>query len=213
MSIRMMIVMLATVLAAQTGQAAAQTRYFDRTPSAEELEQALTPQTTPIAPHGGPPAAAAPNQQPPMRANEGATDRANDGEAQRRGPRLSIAPTSIPVPREPPKVGLTVTFAFNSVDLTAESRRVLDVLAIAINRLPQFRFQIEGHTDSVGGDAFNLELSQRRAAAVVQYLVLTHNISPARLAAIGFGKRKLRDPVHPTDGINRRVEVLNLGPA
>ena len=149
-----------------------------------------------------------------MRANEGAADRANDSEVQRRGPRLSIAPTSIPVaPREPPKVGLTLNFAFNSVELTPESRRVLDVLAVAINRLPQFRFQIEGHTDSVGGDAFNLELSQRRAAAVVQYLVLTHNISPARLAAIGFGKRKLRDPVHPTDGINRRVEVLNLGPA
>jgi outer membrane protein OmpA-like peptidoglycan-associated protein len=210
MSIRMMIVALGAVLAAQGGPAASQTRYFDRTPSADELERALTPQAAPSAP----PATATPNQQqPPMRANEGAADRASDAEAQRRGPRLSIAPTSIPVPREPPKVGLTVNFAFNSVELTPESRRVLDVLAIAINRLPQFRFQIEGHTDSVGGDAFNLELSQRRAAAVVQYLVLTHNISPARLAAIGFGKRKLRDPVHPTDGINRRVEVLNLGPA
>jgi OOP family OmpA-OmpF porin len=203
MSIRMMMMLAFAVVAAQAVPAAAETRYFDRQPTAEELERALTPQPSP-------PASAQPSQQAPVGAN-----RATDEDAQRRGSRLAPGATPTPpfAPPEAPKVGLTVNFAFNSVELTPESRRVLDVLATAIDRLPQFRFQIEGHTDAVGGDAFNLELSQRRAAAVVQYLVLTHNISPARLAAIGFGKRKLRDPVHPTDGINRRVEVLNLGPA
>lgn len=193
MSIRMMVLALAAAVATQVAPASAQTRYFDSTPTPEELERALT--TQPV-----PPAATAPTQQPQMRANE----------MGRRGPPpAGLAP---PRPPEPPKVGLTVNFAFNSAELSAEARRVLDVLALAINRLPQFRFQIEGHTDAVGGDAFNLTLSQRRAAAVVQYLVLTHNVSPARLAAIGFGKRKLRDPANPNDGINRRVEVLNLGP-
>jgi outer membrane protein OmpA-like peptidoglycan-associated protein len=207
MSIRMMLVALAAVVAARAVPAGAETRYFDRAPSAEELQRALTPQPAPPAgAAAGAPAAAQSSEQPPM----SATGRGNADEILR-GHRMS--PTAIPIAPDPPKVGLTINFAFNSVELTPEARRVLDVLATAINRLPQFRFQIEGHTDAVGGDAFNLELSQRRAAAVVQYLVLTHNISPARLAAIGFGKRKLRDPVHPTDGINRRVEVMNLGPA
>jgi outer membrane protein OmpA-like peptidoglycan-associated protein len=202
MSIRMMVLALAAVAATWAAPAAAQTRYFDTTPTPEDLERALTPQA---APRSAAPAQQQGEQgQPPLRANT---------EEDRAGRRTATPPPiTIPIAPTPPKVGLTVTFAFNSTELTAESRRVLDVLATVINRLPQFRFQIEGHTDSVGGDAFNLELSQRRAAAVVQYLVLTHNVSPARLAAIGFGKRKLRDPLHPTDGINRRVEVLNLGP-
>jgi outer membrane protein OmpA-like peptidoglycan-associated protein len=181
---------------APAGRAAAETRYFAGTPSAEELQRALTPQPAPPASAPGLPRAGA-AQPPPL-----AADRAAEAGMARPLP-----------PPEPPKVGLTVTFGFNSVELTPDARRVLDVLAIAINRLPQFRFQIEGHTDAIGSDAFNLDLSQRRAAAVVQYLVLVHNVSPSRLAAIGFGKRKLRDPMHPTDGINRRVEVMNLGPA
>lgn len=199
MSIRMTILGLAAAAAVQAAPAAAQTRYFERAPSAEELERALTPQASP-------PASMAPFQQPPASPQ--------DSSLTRRGAMAAPPPIGMTPPRppEPPKVGLMVNFAFISADLTGEARQVLDVLAMAINRLPQFRFQIEGHTDAVGGDAFNLSLSQRRAAAVVQYLVLTHNVSPHRLAAIGFGKRKLRDAMHPNDGINRRVEVLNAGP-
>ena len=169
--------------------AQAQTRYFDGRPSAEELERALTPapRDQPSAP---PPASGA--AQPPAAP-------------------LTLRGMPVPPP-ERPKVGLMVNFAYNSTELTADARALLDVLAAAMARLPQFRFQIEGHTDAAGSDAYNLTLSQRRAAAVVQYLVLTHNISPHRLAAIGFGKRKLRDPAHPTDAVNRRVEIMNLGP-
>ncbi len=167
--------------------ATAQTRYFDGRPSAEDLERALTPQAAP-------PAAGA--QQP--------------GTAPGSAP-LTLR-TAPPLPPDRPKIGLMIGFAYDSANLTADARATLDVLAAAMARLPQFRFQIEGHTDAAGSDAYNLTLSQRRAAAVVQYLVLSHNISPGRLAAIGFGERKLRDPLHPNDGINRRVEILNLGP-
>lgn len=171
-----------TVAGVAITAATAQTRYFDGRPSAEDLERALTPQAAP-------PAAGA--QQP--------------------GSAPLTLRTAPPLPPDRPKIGLMIGFAYDSANLTADARATLDVLAAAMSRLPQFRFQIEGHTDAAGSDAYNLTLSQRRAAAVVQYLVLSHNISPGRLAAIGFGERKLRDPLHPNDGINRRVEILNLG--
>ncbi|MBL8837952.1 MAG: OmpA family protein [Alphaproteobacteria bacterium] len=180
------LVLSATVPSAAT----AQTRYFDGRPSAEDLERALTPPAEPPAARAAPPGAGA---QPP-----GAAPFAS-----------RAAP---PPPPERPKIGLMIAFAYGSAELTADARATLDVLAAAMARLPQFRFQVEGHTDAAGSDAYNLTLSQRRAAAVVQYLVLSHDIGPARLAAIGFGERKLRDPLRPNDGINRRVEILNLGP-
>jgi OOP family OmpA-OmpF porin len=68
--------------------------------------------------------------------------------------------------------------------------------------------EVDGHTDSRGSDAHNLDLSQRRAAAVRQYLV-GHGIAPERLEAQGFGESK---PVADNDtahgmALNRRVEL------
>jgi OOP family OmpA-OmpF porin len=77
---------------------------------------------------------------------------------------------------------------------------------------PSWRFQIEGHTDSDGGAAYNLALSQRRAQSVVSDLVSHYGIAHGRLIAKGYGLTK---PVasNATDAgkaLNRRVELLRL---
>ena len=107
---------------------------------------------------------------------------------------------------------LRVLFPFDSADLTPEAKRILDELAGALQseRLRAHAFRIAGHTDAVGDEAYNLDLSSRRARAVVDYLTQTHGISRARLVAEGFGERQLFRPEQPRDGANRRVEVVNL---
>jgi outer membrane protein OmpA-like peptidoglycan-associated protein len=165
--------------------ARAQVQYFDRAPSASELERALTPppdagraQSAPPVPHD-PRGAAQPHRRPPL-------------------------------PPQP-TVGLMVNFQFNSAQLTADARQTLDVLGNVVHKLRRYRFRIEGHTDAVGSDAYNLGLSQRRAQSVVTYLVLAHGIDPAQLDAIGMGKRRPRDFSDPYAAVNRRVEIANLG--
>jgi outer membrane protein OmpA-like peptidoglycan-associated protein len=61
-----------------------------------------------------------------------------------------------------------------------------------------------------GGEDYNQQLSERRAEAVRQYLTAQFAIEPNRLAARGFGKMRLLDPARPEDGVNRRVQILNL---
>jgi outer membrane protein OmpA-like peptidoglycan-associated protein len=69
------------------------------------------------------------------------------------------------------------------------------------------RISIEGHTDSVGTEAFNMRLSQRRAEAVLQYLV-GRGISPERLESVGFGPTKPVGSNKTAKGraLNRRTE-------
>lgn len=107
---------------------------------------------------------------------------------------------------------LRILFDFDSAALTPRARRTLDRLAAAFGsaRLHDDGFRIVGHTDAVGDDAYNLELSRRRASSVVEYLVVSRGIDPTRLASEGRGESELFDPGHPTSAANRRVEVVNL---
>jgi outer membrane protein OmpA-like peptidoglycan-associated protein len=109
-------------------------------------------------------------------------------------------------------VNLYVNFAFNSAELTSDARITLDRLGYALidDRLRTFSFMIEGHTDAKGGAEYNQRLSERRAEAVRQYLIDQFAIAKSRLAAQGFGKTRLLDASRPEDGVNRRVQVLNM---
>jgi outer membrane protein OmpA-like peptidoglycan-associated protein len=69
---------------------------------------------------------------------------------------------------------------------------------------------IAGHTDAVGGDAFNQDLSERRADAIKRYLTDKYGVAAASLVTVGYGKSKLKDPSAPTSPVNRRVQVVNL---
>lgn len=122
-------------------------------------------------------------------------------------------------PAEPPPrarpgqaVALTVLFALNSAKLTDDAMRQLDELAAVIKAAnPAERFAIEGHTDARGGDELNQELSERRAASAIDYLVSVHGILRERLEAHGYGRSRPLIPADPFDGRNRRVQVSIIG--
>lgn len=123
-----------------------------------------------------------------------------------------------PQPQPPaaaPSVNLTVTFGSGSATLTPQAMRTLDELgkALASPDLAAFRFRVEGHTDTVGDDAMNQALSERRAAAVVQYLVSRFGIPTERLQAVGLGESQplVQTGDQVNEPRNRRVQVVNLG--
>jgi OOP family OmpA-OmpF porin len=80
-----------------------------------------------------------------------------------------------------------VTFEYNSARLTAESRPVLDEVAADLKKYPQLQIELQGHTDSVGSDAFNLRLSDQRAQSVRDYL-LSQGVGTRQLDAKGYGE-------------------------
>jgi OmpA-OmpF porin, OOP family len=104
-------------------------------------------------------------------------------------------------------LSLPVHFAFDSAKIESSARPQLDALAAGIKLLPpNQKVVVEGHTDAVGSDGYNMSLSQRRAAAVKQYLVSVHGIEAARLKDIGFGLSRPIDGTDPLDAENRRVQ-------
>jgi outer membrane protein OmpA-like peptidoglycan-associated protein len=102
-----------------------------------------------------------------------------------------------------------ILFKFNSDQLEAESKETLDKLARYLNKPPVFnKLLISGHTDSVGKAAYNLNLSQRRANSVKQYLVQADQIPETKVSATGYG---LTMPIasnanYQGRALNRRVE-------
>lgn len=104
-------------------------------------------------------------------------------------------------------LSLPVQFGFDSTVIFPEAREQLDAVAAGIKMIPRTQpVVIEGHTDATGDDAYNLDLSKRRAESVKQYLVGAHGIDPRRLRVIGQGKRAPIDPVDPYGPVNRRVQ-------
>jgi OmpA-OmpF porin, OOP family len=89
-----------------------------------------------------------------------------------------------------PSVNLNVQFATGSAELTPEAIQTLGNLGRALSdrSLVSFRFRIEGHTDTVGTHEYNKDLSDRRAAAVVDYLANTFHIDRSRVQWIGLGE-------------------------
>jgi OOP family OmpA-OmpF porin len=82
-----------------------------------------------------------------------------------------------------------ITFKTNSANLTKKSYDVLDRAVQVLSDYPDTRIEISGHTDNVGKDEYNKELSQKRADAVKEYFV-NKGIRTERLTAIGYGPEK-----------------------
>ena len=112
-----------------------------------------------------------------------------------------------------PTIDLYINFEFDSAKLDNDGILTLKRLGTALKdpKLAVFVFEIAGHTDAVGTDDYNQALSEKRAKAVVDHLVAFYEIAPARLKAAGYGKTKLRDASKPNDGVNRRVQITNIG--
>ena len=101
-----------------------------------------------------------------------------------------------------------IEFAFDSAKLLPEAEPILRDLAAALKSDPAPRIEIEGHTSSEGSESYNLDLSKRRAAAVVEALV-KQGVAASRLRGVGRGEA---DPIAPETteagrSLNRRVEI------
>lgn len=101
-------------------------------------------------------------------------------------------------------------FEYGSDQLAEAARLSLMKLGFLIQKNPDSLFIIEGHTDSFGGEDFNLELSIRRANAVVSWLRNSLGLGSDRIQAVGMGKAKPLVAASGTveqQGLNRRVEI------
>jgi outer membrane protein OmpA-like peptidoglycan-associated protein len=153
---------------------------LDRTPTADELIKALTPEEEPPLTRGIRPTAAAPVQTPQ---------------------------------EQMPAVALNVGFEFNSAAISPSARDLLQQLGTALRSqaLAPYVFMVEGHTDSSGGMAYNMRLSERRAQSVKEYLVANFQIPNDRLVTVGKGPTSPLPQTPAADGKNRRVEIRTVG--
>jgi outer membrane protein OmpA-like peptidoglycan-associated protein len=111
-----------------------------------------------------------------------------------------------------PAIDLEINFDFNSASISATSMPSVKALGEALSdpKVKGSTFVVAGHTDGVGGDAFNQGLSERRADTIKQYLVSRYHIAGSDLVTVGYGKTKLKDANDPNGAINRRVQVVNM---
>ncbi|WP_347988892.1 OmpA family protein [Methylomonas sp. AM2-LC] len=110
-------------------------------------------------------------------------------------------------------VSMQVLFDYNSYYLSEKAKEQLVPIAQALlsPEMKGMRFRIEGHTDAVGSDDFNNNLSLRRAEAVKEFLTHAYGISSDTIEVEGRGKAGLADPTAPTSETNRRVRLVKVG--
>lgn len=94
---------------------------------------------------------------------------------------LYLTPTDAPIKVE------NITYEFNSWELKPESTVALDTLISLLQLNPTIIIELMAHTDHVGSDQYNFDLSQKRAQSVVDYLI-SKGINPKRLVAKGYGE-------------------------
>jgi outer membrane protein OmpA-like peptidoglycan-associated protein len=112
---------------------------------------------------------------------------------------------------EPRSIDLVIQFDFDSAKLQESSKPLLDNLVAAMknDRLMSVRFKVEGHTDAKGSEAYNQNLSMRRAESVVTYMA-DKGIEKERMEGIGKGFSDLLYPDKPQAMENRRVRITTL---
>ena len=134
---------------------------------------------------------------------------------------IGVRPEEIKTAEEVPAIkparsaSVSATFELNSARLTPETEELLSTVAVAMNTqdLAAQCFQLAGHTCDLGDDAYNMELSRKRANTVKQYLI-DKGVSEDRLITTGYGETA---PMVPNSGDearekNRRVELGALAP-
>jgi outer membrane protein OmpA-like peptidoglycan-associated protein len=109
-------------------------------------------------------------------------------------------------------IDLEVNFEYNSAAIGPAAAHVLASLGAALSK-PEMKgsvILVAGHTDARGSDAYNMDLSGRRAHAVRAFLIGTYKLSPEAIVAVGHGEEQLKLPHDPYAGANRRVQVVNM---
>lgn len=107
-----------------------------------------------------------------------------------------------------------VLFGFNRANLTPDDQQQLDELTQALGSLKHYTLEVEGFTDATGPKQYNLDLSQRRADAVVRYLTENEHVPLFKIHVLGLGEDQPAGDNHTRDGRqqNRRVQVRIMAP-
>lgn len=116
------------------------------------------------------------------------------------------------IAKDKPNIDLEITFDYNSANISDKAQASVDALGKALSNpdLKGSTFVVAGHTDGVGGESYNQELSERRADSIKRVLVDKYGLAAADLVTVGYGKSKPKDPAAPMDPANRRVQVVNM---
>jgi outer membrane protein OmpA-like peptidoglycan-associated protein len=116
------------------------------------------------------------------------------------------------IAKDKPNIDLEITFDYNSADISTKSLPSVQTLGKALTNpdLKGSTFIVAGHTDAAGGEAYNQDLSERRADSIKRYLTDRFGIAGTDLVTVGYGKSKLKDPANPLAEVNRRVQVVNM---
>jgi outer membrane protein OmpA-like peptidoglycan-associated protein len=129
--------------------------------------------------------------------------------------RKQLRSTGVSVVRDGDNITLVmpgnIVFPSNGSDLRADFYDVLDSVALVLEEFDKTAVVVAGHTDSVGSDAYNQHLSERRARSVTSFL-MNKKITPARFDTVGFGERNPIADNNTNEGraLNRRVELTLL---
>ncbi len=116
------------------------------------------------------------------------------------------------VAQERPRIDLEIKFDYNSANIAKTALADMDNLGKALtdSSLKGSTFVLAGHTDAVGSEEYNLDLSSRRADSVKRYLMEKYSLAPDHLVTAGYGKTRLKNKDNPKAAENRRVEVVNM---
>ena len=153
--------------------------------------------------------AAAPSSSPPRRPRWQMPEPAPMPSAARL-PAAAPAPQAAPAPGgAPASIGFRINFALNSDVVPMSAYPFVERIGELLRDQPQVKLQVEGHTDALGSEEYNLQLSQRRAAAVAGWLVERQGIDPSRLLVLGRGEEA---PLtgNAFDPLNRRVQFARV---
>ena len=101
-------------------------------------------------------------------------------------------------------------FQQGKADLSESAKFVLHDLAKVLEKNPELRLRLEGHTSAEGDAAFNQKLSEARAQAAVAFLIEHEGIDASRLEAVGKGSSELKNTEDPMASENRRTEFIVL---
>lgn len=116
------------------------------------------------------------------------------------------------IAKEKPSIDLEITFDYNSANISQKALPAVTALGKALTNpdLKGTTFVLAGHTDATGGEAYNQDLSERRADSLKKYLMEKYGLAAADLVTVGYGKTKLKNPAAPAGGENRRVQIVNM---
>ena len=111
-----------------------------------------------------------------------------------------------------PKIDLEIHFDYNSAEIARGSTQAVQELGKALSdaSMKGSTFIVAGHTDAIGSEAYNQDLSERRADTIKNYLVEHYGLNGSDLVTVGYGKTRPKDPKAPMDPTNRRVQVVNM---